>query len=380
MCISPWSNIEIRNNGNMNVCCLYSGNNTTKIQNSSLINFYNSEEVTDIRQTFLNNNFPLGCKECESVERSGGKSKRIRDLYFYKDKKYTINWHNPTAETQLTSLDLKVGNLCNLACRICDETASSLWAKEINNSTDVFVPEWLDENLSYSKISILKDIKNLNLSKLLIVGGEPLLNKTHAKILKSLVDLNKSKNIDLHYNTNGTVYPTNLFYIWENFKTVELSLSIDNIFNKFDYERYGLVKWETVVQNINKFEMLRDSGDIILNVYNTVTVFNILDLEEIYDFFTYKNIPLTFSVLKWPLMYNIRWLSIEAKKYISDKLLSSTNSEFLKIVTPVVNIMNNEVVSDQSYDFFNKTKELDIKRNQSFSRTYPELANITGFL
>ena len=38
-------------------------------------------------------------------------------------------------------------------------------------------------------------------------GGEPFLIEEHFKLLRYAVDQNYSKRIDIHYNTNGTVYP-----------------------------------------------------------------------------------------------------------------------------------------------------------------------------
>jgi len=60
-------------------------------------------------------------------------------------------------------------------------------------------------------------------------GGEPFLSKKMWQLLKIAADSGVSKNIALHYNTNGTVWPTRDIESWKDFKSINLSFSIDGI-------------------------------------------------------------------------------------------------------------------------------------------------------
>ena len=373
VCVNPWINVEITHSGKLNICCLYSSKNLPKISDTSINDFYNGH-MADIRKQFLAGETPEGCSKCSNLEAAGKTSKRMLDFYVYRDKKYKINWLNPEFDSDVVSLDLKVGNLCNLACRICNPGNSSLWANELNIDSQAQNNIWIyqdtDKKLDY--------LSELNLEYLQITGGEPLLNKEHLRYLQKLVNLGKSKNINLHYNSNGTVFPIHLLEIWKKFKSVEISLSIDNLYEKFNYERYGLVKWDTVEKNIQRFIELGDS--IVLNIFSTVTVFNILDLKSIFDYFNGKNIPVTFNVLTTPKIYNIVWLPANIKDYICTKLLKNNehDEQFIVAVKSIVNYMLSTELLDQVEAFLDATTKIDIRRNQKFGDVYTEMTFLLG--
>ena len=54
--------------------------------------------------------------------------------------------------------------------------------------------------------------------------------KDHFKILMHCVEKGYAKNIDIHYNTNGTqLPPQEIFDLWSCFKHVEVAFSIDDV-------------------------------------------------------------------------------------------------------------------------------------------------------
>ena len=85
-----------------------------------------------------------------------------------------------------------------------------------------------------------------NIDLMEFTGGEPMMIQEQFDLLKSAVKNGHSKNIKVHYNTNGTHYVQDAIdNIWPNFKTVELAFSIDDIGEKFEYQRYG-ANWNEV--------------------------------------------------------------------------------------------------------------------------------------
>jgi hypothetical protein len=84
-------------------------------------------------------------------------------------------------------------------------------------------------------------------------------------MLQYFINKQRSSYISLHYNTNATIFATNLIPLWSRFKEVELSFSIDNTGKKFEYERYG-VSWKTIVDTIEKYKKVTDTS-FNLNVY-----------------------------------------------------------------------------------------------------------------
>jgi MoaA/NifB/PqqE/SkfB family radical SAM enzyme len=87
-------------------------------------------------------------------------------------------------------------------------------------------------------------------------GGEPFLIEEHFELLRFAVESGFAKNIEIHYNTNATVFPEEAIEIWKHFKTVEIAFSIDNVGKRFEYERYG-ADWEEANRIVKRVNELR---------------------------------------------------------------------------------------------------------------------------
>jgi hypothetical protein len=181
----------------------------------------------------------------------------------------------------------------------------------------------------------------------------------------------------LHYNTNGTVYADHLISLWNEFKYVELSFSIDNIESKFEYERYGST-WDTVIKNINRYKKL-NSNIFKFNVYYTVTALNILDSYTVFQFCKDNKLPIALNILDHPEQLNIGLFNNKQKNYISTKLLSIQNEEFRDIIAPIVKSMNTRTIKSTVKDMINYLEITDKIRQQDFKKTYTELANILNW-
>jgi molybdenum cofactor biosynthesis enzyme MoaA len=78
-------------------------------------------------------------------------------------------------------------------------------------------------------------------------GGEPLLSKEHVKLLHAIEHKDR---VHLNYNTNGTILPNKeLLDLWEKFKLVQLDFSIDDVGEKFEFQRFP-AKWAQVTDNL----------------------------------------------------------------------------------------------------------------------------------
>jgi hypothetical protein len=173
------------------------------------------------------------------------------------------------------------------------------------------------------------------------------------------------------------VYAENLMPLWDKFKQVEISFSIDNIESKFDYERYGS-SWHTVIDNINQYKKL--NLDIYkFNVYSMITTLNILDSYMIFKFCKNNELPLAFDILDNPKELNIGLFNNKQKNYISTKLLGIQNKEFFNIIEPIVKSMNARTIQSDVADMINYLEITDKIRHQDFKKTYTELASILNW-
>lgn len=384
ICINPWTNLEIDLTGQITPCCLYKKSLTSKsIHEHSLLDIINDNNQTQLKQQFLQGQYPVGCQKCWDDENNGKVSKRLRDNYVFREKLFDVDYNN-FESTTLLSLDIKLKNTCNLSCRICNPVASSKWMSEVSKHADSY-PQWkLLKNVKIdwtdnTDSNLWKDIEKIgdNLRYITFTGGEPLLDKAHARVLEYLVNNNQSSQISLHYNTNGTVYAENLMPLWDKFKQVEISFSIDNIESKFDYERYGS-SWHTVIDNINQYKKL--NLDIYkFNVYSMITTLNILDSYMIFKFCKNNELPLAFDILDNPKELNIGLFNNKQKNYISTKLLGIQNKEFFNIIEPIVKSMNARTIQSDVADMINYLEITDKIRHQDFKKTYTELASILNW-
>jgi sulfatase maturation enzyme AslB (radical SAM superfamily) len=226
-CTDAFKNINIVTRGNqlsISPCCI----STT--QPAEVVNFNNDPYLEKIRHSFNNGEFPIECNKCKSIEEAGLVSRRQGSEKWYADNGYNNN------KVELIRLDYWTGNLCNLRCTICGPHNSSAWREELK--------------LPSIKSTVNRFWKTLDLSTLRFVhfnGGEPLLSKEHVEFLQAIPD--KSEVI-INYNTNGTVLPSiELSNLWEKFKLVQLDFSIDDIEERFEYQRYP-AKWTNVISNL----------------------------------------------------------------------------------------------------------------------------------
>jgi len=376
ICVTPWINLEIRQQGDLSPCCVYKVDNYPNVKNVSVKDI----DYTDLRQQLLDGEQPIGCSRCWNNEKNNVKSKRLRDAYVYRDKIFNIDY-NDTKTNKLVSLDIKTGQTCNLSCRICNPLYSSKWASEVSNNKKSYPQfsslslgkhEWTDINSS----KVWKDLEEItsDLSYINFSGGEPLLDKTHSSMLQYFINKQRSSYISIHYNTNATIFAANLIPLWSRFKQVELSFSIDNTGKKFEYERYG-VSWKTIVDTIEKYKKVTNTN-FNLNVYSTITTLNILDTYTLFQFCKEYELPVLFNLLTNPKQLNICLFNKKQKKYITDKLLNIQDDEFQKIIEPIMALMNNSNMSTDTTDMIDYLSITDKIRKQDYKQTYEELAYI----
>lgn len=81
-----------------------------------------------LRQQFLAQERPATCQRCWNEEDAGRTSKRMHTLNRLQHMIQDESWDSQAKPLQF--LDLKLGNICNLKCRICGSWSSSTFAAE----------------------------------------------------------------------------------------------------------------------------------------------------------------------------------------------------------------------------------------------------------
>ncbi len=143
-CPLPWNSINIRNNGDLRICCNANSYTENKgiirkedgtpfnAKKDNLQDARNSELSKEIRSTMLKGEWHSECERCRQEEKNGIKSRRIWESEDWKEESgltYEKAWQTTDEdgtinvdEHPLHYFDIRYGNFCNLKCRMCGPT------------------------------------------------------------------------------------------------------------------------------------------------------------------------------------------------------------------------------------------------------------------
>ena len=392
ICMLPWISIETSPIGTARPCCLAIEEITrpdgTKysLRENTLEEIYHSEYMQDLRQEFLSGAKPKTCQRCWDEEAAGRTSKRMNSRIRLKEYYDSVDWNNLNPD-QLWFIDLKLGNICNLKCRICGSWSSSKWAKEeidyvkdLTNRKEHLAYKFLTDGAWPRESEIFWDnLKQLlpNIKYFEFTGGEPFLIQQHFDLLEYAVEYGYAKNIEIHYNTNGTVFPEQ-YDLWSHFKHVEVAFSIDNTGSRFEYERFG-ADWTEVQENIKKFTAMRNSK-FSTQLCLTVNIQNVFYLPEMCEWIGTQTFDhVYFNMLHDPWHMNIGRMTPAAQELVLDKFAScAILPKYRAEILRVAQFIRNGQGSD-GQEFLRKMQMADEYRNQSFIDTHTEIAKAMGY-
>ena len=304
----PFTGLATREDGAIKVCCrsLPIGN----IKNETLEEAWNGEKMREVRRQVLSDERPDVCKPCFDLEDQGVQSLRQRHIAnnipesrvnLYPDALKSLTT-DMTMPFELPTMEIKINNLCNLKCRMCNPLDSTQW-KDWNSIVEHYKKEdnylvKAVEDLGLTKapyVGLFDDKKEWwdSLRKLLphfkrveFAGGEPLMDPMHYKILDLLSE--NGKNIEIKYATNGTVLGIKGRWIkdyWPKFKSVAVNVSIDGIDEVYEYVRSN-GKFQDVVDNVRIMKNIPTVCRIVGAF--TVQSNNIMQIDKVIDYFLNK--------------------------------------------------------------------------------------------
>lgn len=380
-CVLPWMHLATSASGNLRVCCNSTpGKNFIKKADGKFYKIYednikeawNSETYQTIRKEMLDGIRPEMCQRCFREEDAGLISARQNW-----NKKWISKVNDITDEPafNIKYLDIRLGNLCNLRCRMCNPYASNQWVKEHNLINNNLSKEeynrlknmnWPENNLTWTNLFSIAD----TVEEIYLTGGEPTIIKQQHKLLDYFIENKIAKNIKLKYNTNLTNVPKHLITRWKNFQKVQLNCSIDAVGDLNKYIRYPS-DWKKIVEN---FEKVKKLENVYIEIHCTVQMYNILSLSNFINWADNYNHKIYFNILNHPEELNIRVLPKELKKIVTERLLSYTNLDKVK---GIIDYMNSEDWSYNLVRFRKYTNILDESRKQNLKEIDLELFNGT---
>jgi sulfatase maturation enzyme AslB (radical SAM superfamily) len=327
-------------------------------------------DLLDSGQGMLQNQDNHHCQDCYDYEQAGKISQRQTLNELFKDV-------IPSA-TQPRVLIIKPGNVCNLACRMCNPETSSSWytdaykiAVKRDGVTESFAKytknfEHIRNGFNKDNINFWSDLAEWlpGLVFLDIYGGEPFLSK---ELFDTLDKSPSPENTSLQLHTNVTTYNEKYLEILSKYKSVKLGLSIDShIPDQLNYIRYP-VNADEILENLQKFKnFFVDNSNVNLNIALTINNLNIYNIDEIFTELSNYGIDVGLNFVSYPSEYDIRTLPGNVKSEILNK-----NSNFKKDFSSYI-LQNIDNADIHFKKFWQVTKDLDSFRNQSFKKLFSD--------
>ena len=407
-CMHPFTGLATREDGAIKACCR--SHPVGNIQCQSLEEVWNNDTMKRIRRQVLNNERPKECEPCFSLEDQGVESLRqrhIKDIIpesrinLYPNAVSTMR-KDYTMPFEIPTIEIKLNNLCNLKCRMCNPTDSTSWN------------DWEEVEDFYKKENnfVVHSVKDLNLlqkpyldkfddtdnwwvsfEKLLphfrrveFAGGEPLMDPQHYRILDMLAPY--GDQIEIKYATNLTMLGKSnrtVWQYWPKFKSVAVNVSIDGIGDSYEYVR-GNASWAELVNNIKQVQTIPNVSRIVGAV--AVQVSNVFVLDKMIEYFL-NDLGIVFytNMVQYPNVLSVQVLPDELKalavtrlravrelvpefKYVKENpiLLNLTLGQ----IDSVINFITAKNTTHLWQDCIEFNRKLDATRSQSFFDVTPE--------
>lgn len=408
-CPLPWVHQATYSDGSIILCCVAEKTSTHNLNRGSLKEAFHSQDWNQVRRQMLDGEQPAACKRCWEEEKSGYRSHRVTEMQVWRERIGEDGLRRLREETEADgrinlmprSLDLRLGNTCNLQCVMCRPQDSSKWvglAKRL--AEDLQSPELIGE--MKHKLSLdQNDFEWQNgaafwdelgdqlphLDEMIIGGGEPMLLEPHFRFLERCVSSGHASKIQLRYHTNLTILPKEILSLWQEFKLVEVFASIDALMDKNHYVRHP-AKWDDIERNLRLLDTL-SYAKVRTMILCSVHLLTLFHLDQFLDWLqgqNFKTVTRGYNglihpgIVLFPEYLSVQTYPAHVKNIVSDKILAFERRS-RKPSHKIQGVLNYMFERDQSARLpqaLAYIKSLDRVRGTSFERTFPDLAELLG--
>jgi pyruvate-formate lyase-activating enzyme len=352
-CKFPFNGFQVNARGNR-LCC-----NSSKFLQDKPTEFWNNQYLKEVREKMHGGKELTECNNCYKTEKANALS--LRQHYNSVFKEYNT-------EELPTVADLDFSNLCNLKCIMCNADRSSQWAKDLNKNKETNGVLSISKDKIDDLYSISKNLKHLT-----IQGGEPSLIPEYLYYFDLLKKDGIISNITLDCITNLTNINNRFYEILNNFKQVNIDVSIDSYDLSNDYIRYPS-KFNKIEENLIKISESKHQINLQISL-QTLSMYNFYDflvwIDKIMKIFkdNNKKLGVNLSRVHFPTIFNPDLAPIKLKNKFIEDLKRFTNEHKLtfdlkfnlEIQSLIKNLCNSEKNEQDNLLIF--IKDLDQKRN-----------------
>ncbi len=371
-CAKLWNHQYIHMSGSFRLCCATMDNlnddkgNRLHINNDSPQKAWNSEEMKLMRLKMKNNEAIPSCAKCVEQESRGYKSMRdTRDQI----KNLSLTNEDGSVDIMPRNMELHLGNVCNLKCKMCGQQYSNQIGKELLEigKTDKDFLNWIykesgNVNIWTNNLAVEykwfqnKKVKNKlfdyiskNITELIVIGGEPTVIPEFWELFEYLEQKDKLKNLSITLNTNLTNVNPKLTKWLPKLKNWIVWASVDGLGDRTEYIRYPS-NFKKVCENLQFYKnLLGNNGNITLSP--AIQLLNIDQLDDIIKWwldFSDGELGNKFNMswmaqVHYPTICNYDILPTKYKQNIANKLEESVN-DFSSHKT-IIDFYENQIVN-----------------------------------
>lgn len=364
-CAAPWTALFIDPTGVVKSCCagMWEWGN---LNDTPLPEILANKRVTEMKQDILNGVANDFCSTCAENERLTGRSQR---QYFDDFRKDEEKFKDPTL-FELRALDIRWSNLCNLNCVYCNDTWSTTWQKVKGISITSLSRPYTNDILAY----IIS--QNGSITKVILVGGEPLLMKTNVKLIEGLMP---ETHIEIITNLNTDLEKSPVYEALVKHRHVSWHVSAEATGKQFEFIRQG-ASWDLMERNLRQIK-----GQF--KTVNFLPVFCLFSLDNLEDFVKTSrgmHMHMHWQNLIGPMEHNIFNFSEPVRKYARDKLAAliekmplldlgyKLDTSFFEQATQMLNVPPAQEI-DLKFRVWLKEFEEKFNEAGTFAENWPEL-------
>ena len=306
------------NKGNIANCCaqeslLYK---TNWHNVDDLNNFYKTNSaIANVRSNLDKHIQHPACRTCWLDEKEYGHSMRTNNNY------YEVG-NAKTSAIDITHVDLRLSNKCNLQCKMCSPYDSDQLMFLSKKLSSIGIKNPLSDMTPCTDTADIKKLLQLvvdlpNLQVIRFAGGEPFIMPEVAECLQTLINLNKT-DLSIEFITNCTSAKTTMLDLLKQFKKIEIVCSLDGVGTTIEYQRYPS-KWGAIEKNFNK---IYECGFYNLSVSPCIGMLNYLTIDELFNWVSqYSDISVGYNEIYEPSFLNFRYIPLDVRAPFIERFL-----------------------------------------------------------
>ena len=404
-CVLPWVHFHAWPDKRVMPCCIADSDMpTSEIRNDeSIIQMMNSEKYNDLRSKMMKDEAVPECKRCYDLETMGEwtmrqSHNRRRGLDYVDYISDVTNDDGSLKEFQMKYMDIRFSNICNMKCRSCGPSCSSLWSQEFleQRGKEVFEEYFpksngkivINNNDDMTLMAKLKPYLD-DVTEVYFAGGEIIITQEHYECLDYWIENGLTDQVELTYTTNFSTlkYKKNVDLIeyWKKFPQLKIWASLDAHGEVAECIRAG-TDWEKVVRNIR--DVKEQVPHAQFQITPTISIWNIFDFPDFWDymvdngFIDVATSSPRFNLATNPWYANIMILPQSTKRRLAElyRVYQERHKDNHAIYNGFKMIIYNLTVGDENkggiLEFKKFNEELDSYRDEKFEDIVPAIKEV----